>query len=160
MKKNTVAKLSAVTVLLESCSGWKAEPRVLTHDPTARSQRQVPCCALQARQCFCKVFRHSSPSAHPITSKGGFWNENICRAYLCQWRPSNKVSLMPCICEQRKLKSSYWISRANNNLDFLLGALTNHGCICMSIICYIFRYTKTYIFNQKETDINLNILNL
>lgn len=30
----------------------------------------------------------------------------------------------------------------------------------MSITCYIFRYTKKYIFNQKKIDINLNILNL
>lgn len=43
---------------------------------------------------------------------------------------------------------------------FLLGAPTMIGCVCMSIICYIFRHTKTYIFNQKKIDISLNILNL
>lgn len=34
------------------------------------------------------------------------------------------------------------------------------GYMCMSTTCFIFRSTKKYIFNQKRTDINLNILNL
>lgn len=106
---------------------------------------------LQAHKgrCHAVLCRHGSVSARCLDTqarqsirlhrKGDFWNENVCRAHLCKWRSSNKVSLMLCVCEQRKLKGSYWVFRANNNLGFLLGAPTMMECIRMSSICYIFR---------------------
>lgn len=72
VKRNTVIKLSPVTSPLESCSFCDVELCALTRDVSAPHEGGCHVKLLQAWQCFCKMFIHSFPSLHLITSKGAF----------------------------------------------------------------------------------------